>query len=57
MFMELYVIAYRSATTGRITGEVLEDSVQAKKIAEQYTKIAEGGCVQVMQISPPFPFD
>lgn len=52
--MDLFVIAYRTAHTGLITGEVLADSRQAEKIAEQYTKIAEGGKVQVMKVVPPF---
>lgn len=52
--MDLYVVAYRNAITGMITGEVLEDVHKAQKIGDQYTKIAEGGRVQIMQVSPPF---
>ena len=52
--MEIFVIVYRSAITGMITGEVLADQHCAVKIGEQYAKVAEGGKVQILKVQPSF---
>lgn len=42
---------YRNESTGLLTGEIFEDPVKAQKIGEQYSKIALGGKVGIVQIN------
>lgn len=48
------MLVYRSRITGSVCGEVLMDGHMAQKIGEEYSKVAEGGKVQIMKVNPPF---